>query len=115
MPRVKRGKSHLKRRKRLLKTTKGYRWGRKKKVKLAKPAQLKAGVYAYRDRRNKKRDKRSLWQVKINAAVRPEGLSYSKFINLLKKNKIELDRKVLADFAENHPKVFKAIVEEVNK
>jgi len=115
MPRVKRGTSHVKRRKRLLKSTKGYKWGRKKKIKLAKPAQLKAGVYAYRDRRTKKREIRKLWQIKINAAVRQEGLTYSKFIDLLKKNKIELDRKILADLAENNPKVFKAIVKEVKK
>jgi len=115
MPRVKRGKAHLQKRKKLLKATKGYHWGRKKKIKLAKPAKLKAGVYAYRDRRTKKRGFRKLWQIKINAACRQEGLSYSKFIDLLKKNKIELDRKVLADLAENHPKVFKAIVKEVKK
>ncbi|MFH1598434.1 MAG: 50S ribosomal protein L20 [Patescibacteria group bacterium] len=115
MSRVKRGKTHLQKRKRLLKTTKGYRWGRKKKIKLARPAQLKAGVYAYRDRRTKKREFRKLWQIKINAACRQEDLTYSNFIDLLKKNKIELDRKILADFAENHPKVFKAIVQEVKK
>ncbi len=115
MPRVKRGTTHVKRRKRLLKTTKGYHWGRKKKIRLAKPAQLKAGVYAYRDRRTKKREFRKLWQIKINAAVRQEGLTYSKFIDLLKKNKIELDRKILADLAENHPKIFKAVVKEVKK
>jgi large subunit ribosomal protein L20 len=115
MPRVKRGKIHNKKRTNLLKTTKGYRWGRKKKIKLARTASLKAGVYAYRDRRTKKREFKKLWQIKINAACRQEGVTYSKFIDLLKKNKIELDRKVLADLAENHPKVFKAIVAEVKK
>lgn len=115
MSRVKRGKAHLQRRNRLLTATKGYRWGRKKKIKLAKVAMLKAGVYAYRDRRNKKREFRKLWQIKINAGAREEGLNYSNFINLLKKNKIELDRKILADLAENHSAIFKAIVQEVKK
>ncbi len=113
MPRVKRGKSHLKRRKRLLKKVKGYRGTRKSRIKLAKTAVRKAGVYAYRDRRTKKRLSRSLWQIKINAACRENDLSYSKFINLLKINKIELDRKVLADLAENYPQVFSEIVKSV--
>jgi len=111
--RVKRGKSHTKKRKRLLKRTKGYKWGRKNLVKLAKTAVLKAGVNAYRDRKRKKRINRSIWQIKISAAVRKFNLSYSKFINLLKKNKIELDRKILADLAEHEPKVFEAIVKKV--
>jgi len=113
MTRVKRGKSHLKRRKKLLKRVKGYRWGRKKLIKLAKVAALKAGVYAYRDRRRKKRELRRLWQIKINAACRQLGLNYSKFICLLKKAKIELDRKILAQLAEHHPKVFEKIVDYV--
>ncbi|MDD4996218.1 MAG: 50S ribosomal protein L20 [Patescibacteria group bacterium] len=113
MPRVKRGKSHLKKRKNLLKKVKGYRWGRKSKIKLAKTAFRKAGAYAYRDRRTKKRNRRSLWQIKINAACRENGLSYSKFINLLKTNKIELDRKILADLAEKHPQIFSEIVKSV--
>ena len=111
--RVKRGKTHTKKRKKLLKKTKGYNWGRKNVYRLAKTAVTKAGASAYRDRKKKKSNKRALWQIKINAAVRPFGLSYSKFINLLKKNKIELDRKVLADLAENEPKVFEAIVKQV--
>lgn len=115
MARVKRGKSHLKRRKRLLKRTKGYKWGRKSKPKLAKTAVLKAGAHAFRDRRKKKRDFRRLWQVRINAACRAEGISYSRFINLLKKSKVEIDRKVLADLAMNNPGIFKAIVAEVKK
>jgi len=113
MPRVKRGKIHLKRRKRLLKQTKGYRWGRKKLLKLAKVAVLKAGVYAYRDRRVKKRSFRRLWQIQINAACREHGLSYSKFINALKKAQIKLDRKILADLARNNNWVFSQIVEKV--
>lgn len=113
MPRVKRGMGHVKRRKNILKQAKGFKWGRKKKIKLAKTAVKKAGVYAYRDRRNKKRDRRALWQNQINAGLRPLGLSYSKFINLLKINKIELDRKILADLAEKHPETFAKIVEKV--
>lgn len=113
MARVKRGKAHLKHRRHLLKEVKGYKWGRKKKIKLAKIAAWKAGVYAYRDRRRKKRDFRRLWQIKINAAVRQHGLNYSKFIAGLKKKKIELDRKILADLAQNEPKVFEKIIEFV--
>jgi large subunit ribosomal protein L20 len=110
MPRVKRGKIHLKKRKRLLKQAKGYRWGRKKLSKLAKVAVLKAGAYAYRDRRNKKRDFRRLWQIQINAALKKYGLSYSKFIGALKKAKIEIDRKILSDLAKNNPEIFDRIV-----
>ncbi len=110
MPRVKRGKVRARKRKVLLNKTKGYKWGRKKLTKLAKPATKKAGVYAYRDRKVNKRTKRRLWQVKLNAAVREHGLTYSKFIDLLKKKKVGLDRKVLADIAENHPDVFANII-----
>ncbi|MDA2936371.1 50S ribosomal protein L20 [Patescibacteria group bacterium AH-259-L05] len=113
MPRVKRGKAHLKKRKRLLKAAKGYRGGRKSKIRLAKTAVTKAGVYAYRDRRRKKREARKLWQIKINAACRENGITYSQFIHKLKNNKIELDRKILADLAENHPQTFSKIVKSV--
>ncbi len=113
MPRVKRGKHHLKRRKNLLKATKGYRWGRKSKIKLARVAMLKAGVYAYRDRRAQKRIARQLWQIKIHAASRANGLSYSKLSGALRKAKIDLDRKILADLAENHPAIFAKVVEAV--
>jgi large subunit ribosomal protein L20 len=112
MPRVKRGKTHLKKRKKLLRQVKGYMWGRKSKIKLARVAALKAGVYAYRDRRVKKREARKLWQIQINAASRLHGLNYSKFIHGLKTAKIELDRKILADLAQNHPVVFAKIVEQ---
>jgi len=115
MPRVKRGKTHVARRKRLLEKAKGYRWGRKSSIRLARTAILKAGAHAFHDRRKKKSVNRALWQIKINAAVREHGLSYSKFINLLKQNKIELDRKVLSQLAENHPKVFAAIIESIKK
>ncbi|MFH0819912.1 MAG: 50S ribosomal protein L20 [bacterium] len=115
MPRVKRGKTHLRKRKRLLKRVKGYKWGRKNLPKLAKVAAAKAGVHAFRDRRGKKREFRRLWQIKINAASRESGLSYSKLINLLKKAEIILDRKILADLAEHEPKIFAKIVESIKK
>jgi len=113
MVRVKRGKIAHKRRKYLLKHAKGFRWGRKKKYRLAKVAVMKAWRYAYRDRKAKKRDFRALWQTRINAACRLHGISYSKFIYGLKKNKIELDRKVLSQLAQNHPQIFEKIVEKV--
>lgn len=115
MPRVKRGTHHVKRRRNLLKKTKGYMWGRKSKIKLAKVAMLKAGKYAFRDRRAKKRTFRRLWQVRLNAAVRPEGLSYSRFMDALKKEGIALDRKSLSNLAMNHPKVFKSLVTSIKK
>jgi large subunit ribosomal protein L20 len=113
MARVKRGTTAHKRRKHLLKYAKGFRWGRKSKYRLAKEALMKAWSYAYRDRRAKKREKRKLWQTQINAACRQHGISYSKFMGALKKNKIELDRKVLAGLASEKPKVFEAIIKEV--
>ena len=112
MPRVKRGKGHLKRRKNLLKQVKGYRWGRKSKIKLARTAMLKAGVYAYRDRRNKKREIKKTWQIKINAASRENSISYSKLMGTLRKKSIELDKKILANLAEHHPAVFAKVAEE---
>ncbi len=113
MPRVKRGTQHLKKRKSLMKRVKGFEGGRRKLIKLAKTADTKAGAHAYKDRKVKKRTRRALWQVKINAAVRDLGTNYSKFIGGLKKKNIDLDRKILADIAENQPKVFKKIVEAV--
>jgi len=110
MSRVKRGTQHVKRRKNILARTKGMMWGRKSKVRLARIASLKAGVYAYRDRRVKKRVMRQLSQVRINAAVRELGTSYSRFINELKKKSIGLDRKVLSQIAREYPKVFEKIV-----
>jgi large subunit ribosomal protein L20 len=111
--RIKRGTAHVKRRKNLLKQTKGFRWGRKSKIKLAKTAALKAGVHAYRGRKEKKREYRRLWNIKINAAAREHGLSYSKFIFALKKANINLDRKSLANLAEHDPKVFEEIVKTI--
>jgi len=115
MVRVKRGKAARKRKKKILKQVKGFRWGRKNRIKLAKEALLHAWSYAFRDRKVKKRERRRLWQIKINAGVRALGLTYSKFINLLKQKNIELDRKILADLAENHPRIFEKIVKEVKK
>src|SRR5579859_5372922 len=97
MPRVKRGTIANKRRANVLKHTKGFRWGRKTKERAAKEALLHAWTHAFRGRKEKKRTFRALWSVKINAAVREGGTNYSKFIAALKKNKIELDRKILAD------------------
>ena len=115
MVRVKRGKTTHKKRKKLLKEAKGFKWARKSKYRAAKEALIHARKYAYRDRRRKKRDFRRLWQTQINAAVRNYDLSYSKFIHALKEKKIELDRKVLAQMAKEHPKIFEKIVEEIKK
>lgn len=115
MPRVKRGVLHLKKRRSLRKSAKGFRWGRKKLTKLARVAVIKSGVNAYRDRKKKKSDFRGLWNIRISAAVKPHGLSYSRFIHALKVAKIEIDRKVLADLAVNHPAVFEKIVKQVSK
>jgi large subunit ribosomal protein L20 len=115
MPRVKRGKMHLKRRKNLLAQTKGYMWGRKSKIKLAKTAVLKAGKNAYRDRRLKKRTMRGLWQIKISAAAREGDMSYSKLMGALKKANVTLDRKILAQLAENYPNAFKAVMASAKK
>lgn len=115
MPRVKRGVSHGKKRKRILKQTKGYKWGRKNLIKSAITAGKKAGAHAFVDRRKKKRVNRALWQIRLNAAVRTHDLTYSKFINLLKKKGFELDRKVLSEIAKNHPEVFSQIVTQVKK
>lgn len=104
---------HAKRRRNLLKKAKGYKWGRKSKIKLAKTAVTKAGVFAYRHRKEYKRDMRGLWHIRINAGVRPLGLSYSKFIDALKKKNIILDRKVLSLLAQDYPKVLETIATKV--
>ena len=113
MPRVKRGTTALKKREKILRYTKGFKWGRKSKERAAKEALLHAWSHAFRGRKEKKRDFRRLWQVKINAACRENGLTYSKFINLWKQKNILLDRKILADLAQNEPEVFRKIAEEV--
>lgn len=110
MPRVKRGTIQHKRRERLLKHTKGFLWTRKSKYRQAKEAMLHAWSFQFADRKKKKRNFRRLWQIKINAAARENGLSYSKLINKLKKVNIELDRKILANLAEHEPEVFKKII-----
>lgn len=112
MVRVKKSTTTAKRRKNLLKHTKGFRWGRKSKYHLAKQALQKAWSYSYRDRKAKKRTNRALWQIQINAACRQNGISYSRFMAGLKKNKIELDRKILSQLAQEQPEIFKKIVEK---
>lgn len=113
MPRVKRGIQSKKTHKNLLAKTKGYRHGRKSLVRMAHQAASKAGQYAYRDRRNKKRDFRGLWIIQINAACKLNDIKYSIFIKGLKDKKIELDRKVLADIAQNNPEEFAKLVTKV--
>ena len=113
MARVKRGVTSHARHKKVLKQVKGQYGRRKNTIRVAKQALEKAMQYAYRDRRTKKREFRSLWIQRINAGVRTEGITYSKFINGLNKSGIKLDRKVLADIAYNDPEVFKSIVKKV--
>ncbi len=113
MPRVKRGKIALKRREKVLKYVKGFKWGRKSKERAAKEALLHAWSHAYRDRRVKKRTARALWQIQLNAAVRQHGLNYSKFMHGLKIANIDLDRKVLSQLAREYPEIFKEIVNKV--
>jgi len=115
MPRVKRAVIHLKKRRKLHKKVKGFKGSRKNTIRLSRVAALKAGVHAYVDRRKKKRTARSLWQIRISAALAGTGFSYSKFIGALKTAEINLDRKVLADLAANHPEVFAKIVAELKK
>lgn len=115
MTRVKRGKISNKHRKNVLKAAKGYRFGRSTKEREAKVAIRHAGVHAFAHRKDKKADYRAMWQARINAAVRPLGMTYSKFIAGLKKNGIALDRKILAEIAQKHPESFKRIFEKVAK
>ena len=110
--RVKRGVTTHAKHKKLRQQTKGYSHMRRASVRMARQAILKALTYAYRDRRNKKRDLRSLWIIRINAALTEHNVSYSKFIGMLKTAKIELDRKTLADLAVRQPAAFKAVVEQ---
>jgi len=113
MSRVKGGVKRTKHRRNLHKLTKGYEAGRKNLVKLAKTAAKKAGAHAYRDRRVKKRDFRTLWEIQINAGARLNGTSYSKLIGELKAKKINLNRKMLAELAGKYPEVFAKLVEAV--
>ena len=112
MPRVKRGVTSHAKHKKVFKAVKGQ-WGRRKNtIRVARQAMEKAMQYAYRDRRNKKRDFKSLWIQRINAGVRAEGLTYSKFINGLNKSGIKIDRKILAEIAYDNPEAFKTIVKK---
>lgn len=111
MARVKRGVTARKRHKKILKLAKGYYNARRKVFRVAKQAVIKAGQYAYRDRKQRKRQFRALWITRINAAARNNGLSYSRFINGLKKANISLDRKVLADMAVHDKAAFTAVAE----
>ena len=112
MPRVKRGVTSHAKHKKVFKAVKGQ-WGRRKNtIRVARQAMEKAMQYAYRDRRNKKKDFTSLWIQRINAGVRAEGLTYSKFINGLSKSGIKLDRKILAEIAYDNPEAFKIIVKK---
>ena len=113
MSRTKRGVISKARHKKVFKAVKGQFGRRKNTIRIARQSMEKALQYAYRDRRNKKREFRSLWIQRINAGVRSEGLTYSKFINGLNKSKIKLDRKVLADLAYNNPDAFKSLVKKV--
>ncbi len=112
MPRVKGGVTARARHKKVLAEAKGFRGRRGNVFRVAKQAVMKAGQYAYRDRRNKKRTFRSLWIARINAAVREHGVTYSAFIAGLRKASIDLDRKVLADMAVNDKAGFKIVVEQ---
>ena len=112
MSRVKRGVTSHARHKKVLKQVKGQFGRRKNTIRIARQALEKAMQYAYRDRRAKKREFRSLWIQRLNAGVRAEGITYSKFIHGLNKSGIKLDRKVLADIAYNDPKAFKSIVKK---
>ena len=112
MARVKRGVTSRAKHKKVLKAVKGQ-WGRRKNtIRVARQAMEKAMQYAYRDRRNKKRDFKSLWIQRINAGARAEGMTYSRFINGLNKSGIKIDRKILAEIAYDSPEAFKTIVQK---
>ena len=113
MPRVKRGVTARARHKKVLALAKGFRGRRGNVYRIAKEAVMKAGQYAYRDRRNKKREFRALWITRINAGAREAGVTYSQFMAGLKKASIDIDRKVLADMAVHDPAGFSGIVEKV--
>jgi len=113
--RVKRGTTNRAKHKKVLKLAKGMQHNRTRSFRLAKQAVIRALQYSYRDRRNKKRDLRSLWVSRINSASRELGVTYSQLMASLKKNNVELDRKVLAELAVNEPKAFKELVSTVTK
>ncbi|MEK7630010.1 MAG: 50S ribosomal protein L20 [Patescibacteria group bacterium] len=111
MARVKRGVNAHKKREKLLRYTKGFRWDRKSKERAAKEALLHALRRKFKGRKEKKRDYRALWNTQINAAVRQEGLTYSRFMNALKKKNVKLDRKILSELAKTEKATFKKIIE----
>lgn len=113
--RVKRGYTRRRKVKRTKKETRGFLKSRRSSYKKAKEASIKAGSRAYFGRRKRKRDLRRLWIIRLNAATRNQGMKYSEFINQLKKKKIELDRKILADIAVKEPEIFKSILEDAKK
>lgn len=115
MARVKRGLVSRRKHKKLLGLTKGYRGTKSRLIKVAHEAALHAGAYAYHGRKLKKRDLRALWIIKIGEAVKRDGISYSRFVNSLKKANIDLDRKILSDLVVNDPNAFKQIVDFVGK
>ena len=110
MTRVKRSVQKRARKKKIIKLAKGFKWRRKSNYRAAKDALRHAWTYAYRDRRTKKRNFRNLWNIKINAICRENGISYSRFINAIKNSKIEIDRKILSQLAEKYPETFKKII-----
>jgi len=113
MARIKRGTTANKRRKNVLKDAKGFRWGRNSKYRLAKDALAHAWAYAFRDRRAKKRVFRAAWQTTIGGAAAIQGINYSRLMHALRKNDIQIDRKILAELARNHPETFEHIVTKV--
>lgn len=112
MPRTRKGATRHQKKKRLLKQTKGYVGARGKLYRVAKQSRMKADQYAYRDRRNRKRDFRRLWITRISAACRQRGMTYSRFVGGLRKAGVELNRKMLAELALNDPKAFDAVIEQ---
>lgn len=115
MPRVKRGTLHTKKRRKILRQTKGFFHARKSRLREARQALFKAGQYAYRDRRKKKAVFRALWHVQLNAALRPHGWSYSRFAHQLRVAKVTLNRNILARLAREHPALFDKVVNAVTK
>ncbi len=114
MPRVKRGVIHVKRRKNILKQTKGFRWGRKNLIRLAKQAATRAGIQALFHRRKKKSEFRSVWLIRLNAFLRGRHqISYSQFMGKLKTNKIQLNKKVLSELGQRYPQVLDKIVDQL--
>ena len=113
MSRIKRAVGARKHRKNIIKLAKGFSYGRKSKFKLAKDALKHAWTYAYRDRKVKKRTFRNLWSIRINALARENGITYSRFIEAMKKKGIELDRKALSELANEYPEIFVRVVEKV--